>query len=116
MKWKEFIYVKTFDEDMKRRAVQAAVELNLSFPDDAPDSIEVLDGNNLDTEVLILVDWQTGRGKTAKTAIGVALVRLFSEFGWVSHSVWESRKTFDRKSWNRESYEEKKENHRAHMF
>jgi len=96
MKWKEIIHIRAFNSDMKTRAFQEAVALDLESGNEAPEGMDVLDGNNLDTEICIVLSWNNALEAPAKSWLGIALVQLFARFGWVSHSIWAHSKTITR--------------------
>lgn len=92
MEWIEFIHVRAFSEDSKAQALQMAHELSLTKMPGSVDAINLWFRLDVQTDISILL-YRTGdEAQRSHSSLGLQLAENFSQFGWVSHSVWGASK------------------------
>lgn len=88
MLWVEIIQVRAFGPEPMEHALAEARAITLAQGPDAPNAVGLWLRADLPNDVSVVVQWNTRAGRPAKTRLGLYLAEVFSQFGWVAHSVW----------------------------
>ncbi|MBU2488750.1 MAG: hypothetical protein KKA60_05105 [Proteobacteria bacterium] len=90
MKWVEVIQLRAFDSPCYELALREARELPMARSSDLPESISLWTNPDLPTDLSLLLHWDSDQESREKTWIGLQMSQVFSQFGWVIHSLWKN--------------------------
>ena len=93
MHWIEIIHVRAFSQATKQKALRLARELSLSRVTDTLSAVTFWVRSDLQTDISILLRWIEDVDRRAYSPLGLQLAEEFTEFGWVTHSVWQDAKS-----------------------
>ncbi len=85
----EMIYLRTFSDHEKQKAIDIFNGLILRGPD-TPSGIKLFANHELPNDLMIFLHWNTIGKIPFKSLFGERLSTAFKDLGWITHSVWES--------------------------
>ena len=89
MQWIEIIHVRAFTEASKKDALAAARELTLSHKPERLSDAKLWIRSDLSTDISLILLWIEESPQRPYSQVGLQLAEEFSDFGWVTHSMWQ---------------------------
>ncbi len=88
MDWIEIIHVRAFSETTREKAHRLTKEIVAACLPGGLRSVACWQRSDLDTDISIILRWFQHTQQRAYSTLGIQLAEDFSNFGWVTHSIW----------------------------
>lgn len=89
MQWIEIIHVRAFNETSKNNALDLTRELTFNGKPRTLNAAALWIRSDLPTDISVMLRWIENTRQRAYSQVGLQLAEDFSQFGWVTHSLWQ---------------------------
>lgn len=88
MDWIETLQLRSYRKPDRDAAIESFHQLTFAAPENGLGDITLLQDSILDNDLCIIIRWHADIPRTGKSALGLKLAAVFSEFGRIDHRAW----------------------------
>lgn len=89
MNWIEVIQIRAFNRATKEKALKLAKEFSKNCSLESLKAVALWVRSDMQTDISIMLRWIGKGDQRAYSPLGLQIAEDFTEFGWVTHSVWQ---------------------------
>ncbi len=84
----EVIQILAHTEAKKTQAVKLASHIDLKRESPVLKGLRVWIREGIESDICITLHWNSDSETRSKSELGLQLVEMFSQLGWINHSIW----------------------------
>jgi hypothetical protein len=88
MRWMEIITLRTMGSLPGSMVPDLMTQMGQAVPGDRPADVRLYHHAELETDLSLIIHWDSKSAGQLKSPLGILLAQAFREFGLVSHSAW----------------------------